>query len=130
MNTAAKNEPEVFVHKDGHHYDIVYSVSPMGDYAKGGAVIEFRDVTEEKKIERERMESILMNEQQSSQYRNWEADYLNDSLTLLLVRIKESELHKASMTSFVSFVCHELRNPLQGVTSGAVSSMLGICFAH
>lgn len=24
------------------------------------------------------------------------------------------------MTSFVSFVCHELRNPLQGVTSGAV----------
>lgn len=81
--------------------DIVYSVSPVGDNASGGAVIEFRDVTEEKRIERERMDALLMNEQQS-------------------IRIKESEVHKANMTSFVSFVCHELRNPLQGVTSSAV----------
>src|ERR1700722_19194260 len=36
------------------------------------------------------------------------------------VRIKAAEVHKANMTSFVSFVCHELRNPLQGVTSSAV----------
>lgn len=47
--------------------DIVYSVSPVGDYASGGAVIEFRDVTEEKRIERERLNAILMNEQQSGQ---------------------------------------------------------------
>lgn len=40
----------------------------MGDYASGGAVIEFRDVTEEKTIERERLNAILMNEQQSSLY--------------------------------------------------------------
>lgn len=78
----------------------MYSVSPAGDYASGGSVIEFRDVTEQKQIERERLNAILMNEQQS-------------------IRIKESETHKANMTSFVSFVCHELRNPLQGVTSGA-----------
>lgn len=58
-------------------------------------MIEFRDVTEEKRIERERMNAMLLNEQQS-------------------VRIKESDVHKANMTSFVSFVCHELRNPLQG----------------
>ncbi|GAB7354228.1 hypothetical protein MBLNU459_g4770t1 [Dothideomycetes sp. NU459] len=96
QGTAAKNGAEVFVHKD----DIVYSVSPIGDPALGESVIEFRDVTDEKRIERERLNAILMNEQQS-------------------IRIKESEVHKANMTSFVSFVCHELRNPLQGVTSSA-----------
>src|SRR3954447_10230147 len=36
------------------------------------------------------------------------------------VRIKAAEAHKANMTSFVSFVCHELHNPFQGVTSSAV----------
>lgn len=66
QGTAAKNESEVFVHKDGHHYDIVYSVSPIGDYASGGSVIEFRDVTDERRIERERLNALLMNEQQSS----------------------------------------------------------------
>jgi PAS domain S-box-containing protein len=98
--TAAKNESEVFVHKDGHHYDIEYSVSPIGEYSTGGAVIEFRDVTEQKKLERERLNAILMTEQQS-------------------IQIKADVAHKTNMTSFVSFVCHELRNPLQGVTSSA-----------
>lgn len=77
--------------------DIAYSVSSVGgNYALGGSVIEFRDVTEENRIERERMNAMLLNEQQSA-------------------RIKESDVHKANMTSFVSFVCHELRNPLQGI---------------
>jgi len=97
---AVQNETEVFVHKNGQFYDIVYSVSPIGDYASGGSVIEFRDVTDTKRIENERLNAILKNEEQS-------------------IRIKESENHKADMASFVSFVCHELRNPLQGVTSSA-----------
>ena len=97
---AAQNETEVFVHKNGQFYDIVYSVSPIGDYASGGSVIEFRDVTDTKRLENERLTAILKNEEQS-------------------IRIKESENHKADMASFVSFVCHELRNPLQGVTSSA-----------
>lgn len=96
--TEAINESEVFVHKNGSFYDIVYSVSPIGDYASGGAVIEFRDVTAQKKLERERLAAIVQNEQQS-------------------VLIKASEEHKANMSSFVSFVCHELRNPLQGISS-------------
>ena len=57
-------------------------------------------MTEQKKIERERLNAILMTEQQS-------------------IRIKADDVHKTNMTSFVSFVCHELRNPLQGVTSSA-----------
>ncbi|MCJ1399034.1 hypothetical protein MMC11_002236 [Xylographa trunciseda] len=80
--------------------DIEYSVSPIGDYASGGAVIEFRDVTEQKRIERERLNAVLMTEQQS-------------------IRIKADDVHKGNMTSFVSFICHEIRNPLQGVTSSA-----------
>ncbi|KAK5279223.1 hypothetical protein BJ546DRAFT_113803 [Cryomyces antarcticus] len=98
--TTAKNESEIFVHKDGHHYDIVYSVSAVGDYASGGSVIEFRDVTEEKRLDQERMNAILVNEQQS-------------------IRTKESEAHKANLDSFVSFVCHELRNQLQGATTSS-----------
>lgn len=100
----AMNESEVFVHKNGSFYDIVYSVSPIGDYASGGAVIEFRDVTAQKKLERERLAAIVQNEQQS-------------------VLIKASEDHKANMASFVSFVCHELRNPLQGISSATVGLM-------
>ena len=47
--------------------DIVWSISPIGNYASGGSVIEFRDVTEEKKIEQERLQAMLMNEQQSGE---------------------------------------------------------------
>ena len=43
-----------------------YSISPIGSHASVGAVIEFRDVTEQKRIECERMNAILMTEQQSS----------------------------------------------------------------
>jgi PAS domain S-box-containing protein len=96
--TVAHNEPEMFLHKDGHHFDIEFSVSPIENYSTGGAIVEFRDVTKQKRIERERINAILMNEQQSS-------------------RIAADQAHKENMASFVSFVCHELRNPLQGVTS-------------
>jgi PAS domain S-box-containing protein len=96
--TVAHNEPEKFLHKDGHHFDIEFSVSPIENYATGGAIIEFRDVTKQKKMERERLNAIRVNEQQSS-------------------RIAADQAHKENMTSFVSFICHELRNPLQGVTS-------------
>jgi hypothetical protein len=51
--------------------DIVYSVSPIGDYASGGAVIEFRDVTSQKKLERERLAAIVQNEQQSGKFGNF-----------------------------------------------------------
>jgi hypothetical protein len=46
--------------------DIEYSISPIGNYDSGGAVIEFRDVSEQKKMERERLNAILTAEQQSS----------------------------------------------------------------
>jgi signal transduction histidine kinase len=98
--------------------DIEYSISPIGNYASGGAVIEFRDVTEQKKMERERLNAILMTEQQSGAQAA--TNYKNTLSLHDTVRIQADQVHKANMTSFVSFVCHELRNPLQGVTSSAV----------
>lgn len=31
------------------------------------------------------------------------------------IRIKEEQVHKARMTEFIDFVCHEVRNPLHGI---------------
>ena len=44
---------EIFVHKDGHFFDVAYAASPIHD-ANGdavGTVIELRDITERKRIE-------------------------------------------------------------------------------
>lgn len=48
----------------------------MGNYATGGSVIEFRDVTEEKNIEIERMSALLMTEQQSGRFRRLSKHYI------------------------------------------------------
>ncbi|KAI5272701.1 hypothetical protein E4T47_04001 [Aureobasidium subglaciale] len=111
--TEATNESEVFVHKNGSFY---------GDYASGGAVIEFRDVTSQKRLEKERLAAIVQNEQQSARRlvvhtEEEERTVRNMIADLWKVLIKASENHKANMASFVSFVCHELRNPLQGIIS-------------
>ncbi|KAI5251828.1 hypothetical protein E4T42_04021 [Aureobasidium subglaciale] len=140
--------------------DIEYSVSAIGDYASGGAVIEFRDVTSQKRLEKERLAAIVQNEQQSGALPQFWRRRIAQSLVdqnshvahaflkasclvlcestvwrlvghteemegivrdmiadLWKVLIKASENHKANMASFVSFVCHELRNPLQGIIS-------------
>lgn len=97
---SVKDANEVFVHKDGHFYDITFSVSPVGEYGSSGSVIEFRDVSDQRKMEKERLEAILESQQTS----------------LLL---QSTEKHKEAMSSFISFICHELRNPLQGITASA-----------
>src|SRR5215213_1046177 len=45
---------ELFIHKDGHHFDVAFAASPIRD-ASGeavGTVIEVRDITQSKEIER------------------------------------------------------------------------------
>jgi len=98
--SSVKDANEVFVHKDGHFYDITFSVSPVGEYGSSGSVIEFRDVSDQRMMEKERLEAILESQQTS----------------LLL---QSTEKHKEAMSSFISFICHELRNPLQGITASA-----------
>jgi len=115
-NVSVQNHPEVFVHKvglrsshisvlwltfqDGHFYDVVFSISPIGDNYASGAMIEFRDVSEQRRMERERLDAILDNQQKS-------------------IVLKESQTHKEALANFVAFLAHESRNPLQGITASA-----------
>ncbi|MEP6703722.1 MAG: ATP-binding protein [Acidobacteriota bacterium] len=50
---AQQKGEELFVHKDGHFYDVAFAASPILDAAgeAAGTVIEVRDITERKKIE-------------------------------------------------------------------------------
>lgn len=58
-----------------------------------GCVIEFRDVSEERNMEQDRIKATLTAKHQD-------------------IRIKEAILHKQKMTQFVDYIAHELRNPL------------------
>lgn len=53
---------EVFVHKDGHFYDVAFTASPVRDDGGEtiGTIIEVREITEEKRNERAR--ELLMRE--------------------------------------------------------------------
>lgn len=63
-------------------------------------MIEFRDVSEQRRMERERLDAILDNQQKS-------------------IVLKESQTHKEALANFVAFLAHESRNPLQGITASA-----------
>jgi PAS domain S-box-containing protein len=103
-NSSAKlvpmqNQEEVFVDKFGRLFPVMWSVAPLErDGRTVGAVIEFRDVTEEKERERERMEAKVSAEQEE-------------------VRRQEAEMHRVRMSEFVDLICHEMRNPLHGIAA-------------
>jgi len=63
-------------------------------------MIEFRDVSERRRMERERLDAILDNQQKG-------------------IVLKESQHHKEELARFVAFLAHESRNPLQGITASA-----------
>ena len=89
-----QNQTEVFVKKDGTLFPVIWSCAPLERLGKTvGAVIEFRDVTEERKLEQERFQANLVSNQQQ-------------------IRIKEAESHRQRMSQFVDYIAHELRNPL------------------
>jgi len=51
-------------------------------------MIEFRDVTEQRRMERERLDAILDNQQKG-------------------IVLKESQNHKEELANFVAFLAHE-----------------------
>ncbi|KAI9137086.1 hypothetical protein BKA69DRAFT_1128532 [Paraphysoderma sedebokerense] len=94
-----QNQEEVFVDKYGRLFPVVWSIAPLEKDGKTvGAVLEFRDVTEEKAAEAERLKTKLEAEQQ-------------------LVRAQEADAHRRVLTEFVDYVCHEIRNPLHGIAA-------------
>lgn len=97
-NESVQDAEEVFVDRNGRYFDIRYSVAPLSGGYQYGAVIEFRDVTEEKRRERQRLTAMMDNEHQAA-------------------RVRHEELMRAQMSGFVDFVAHEVRNPLHGITA-------------
>lgn len=92
--TRLTNQEDVFFRKDGSPFPVVWSCSPISKLGRSiGAVLEFRDVTEEKALEKEKIKITLMNKHQE-------------------ITIREANASKQRMTQFLDYIAHELRNPL------------------
>ena len=66
---------------------------------------EFRDVSEEVRLEEDRMKALRQNEQKSA-------------------KIKQEEFLRQNMAVFTDFLCHEVRNPLHGIAANKSESSL------
>jgi hypothetical protein len=87
-----------------------YSVAPLRGGYEHGAVIEFRDISEEKQLEHERMEARLQTEQQTE-------------------RVKQEEKHRKQMGEFIDYVCHEVRNVSTRKCIVTLARTLRICLS-
>lgn len=92
--TRVTNQSDTFYRKDGSPFPVIWSCSPISKLGKSiGAVLEFRDVTEEKALEKDKLKATLMNKHQE-------------------ITIREANASKQRMTQFLDYIAHELRNPL------------------
>jgi PAS domain S-box-containing protein len=86
-----QNQQEIFCDRWGRLFPVVWSVAPL---AKGGrtigAVIEFRDVTHERKTEAEKLRLLVEKEGERA-------------------KMEEAEAHRGRMAEFVDYICHEIR---------------------
>jgi PAS domain S-box-containing protein len=90
---------EVFVHKDGHFYQVAFTASPIREGGRAvGTVIEVRDVTNEKQAARER-ELLLGREREARE----EVETLND-----IGRIISAELDLQKLVQAVTDAATEL----------------------
>lgn len=92
----AQGVEEVFVRKDGTLFPVICAVAPLSKGGRTvGAVIEFRDVTEERKREDERLSALREAEEHQRK------------------RAAEAEAFRIKQERFIDTVCHELRNPVR-----------------
>lgn len=103
--TRETNHPDTFWRKDGTPFPVMWSCSPISKLGRPiGAVLEFRDVTEEKALEKDKLKAILMTKHQE-------------------ITIKEANASKQRMTQFLDYIAHELRNPLVSLKPCCMDSM-------
>lgn len=83
-----QNEEEIFIRKDGSYFPVSFSVSPLKDGGGGvvGSILEFRDITKEKKA--------------------------NEVLRTALTRAEEATLAKSQ---FLANMSHEIRTPMNAI---------------
>jgi PAS domain S-box-containing protein len=73
---------EVFVHKDGHFYEVAFAASPIREGESiVGAVLEVQDITERRRVEEELRESAtrLQFTLESAQVGDWDLDLTTDA---------------------------------------------------
>jgi PAS domain S-box-containing protein len=94
---------ETFIHKDGHFYPVAFTASPIiQNGVPIGTVIEVRDTTEEKRIQKE----LRTKEKQAMQM-------LEEK-----VRERTSELQKINheLMQFTSVASHDLKEPVRKIS--------------
>lgn len=95
---AAQEVEEVFVRKDGTIFPVICAVAPLSKSGRTvGAVIEFRDVTEERRRENERLSALRDAEEHQRR------------------RAAEAEAFRVKQERFIDTICHEIRNPINGI---------------
>lgn len=85
--SVAQNQTEVFVDKHGRLFPVIWSVRPIvSSMGRGmGAVIEFRDVTEESAKEQERLAAILESQRSA-------------------LKAEEAARQRKNMTTFIDYL--------------------------
>jgi PAS domain S-box-containing protein len=96
-----KDQHEIFNHRSGRLFPVVFSVAPLSSRGRTvGAVIEFRDVTHERKTEEDKLKLLVQAEAERT-------------------KMAASQLSQQKLAQFVDYICHEIRNPLHGKSSGS-----------
>jgi hypothetical protein len=71
-NEAIQDAEETFVSRSGRLFPVKYSVAPLNGGYQHGAVVEFRDISEEKQLEQEWMMALLQTEQKTERVKQEE----------------------------------------------------------
>ncbi len=110
--TPLGRDTEVFWRKDGSSFSVHYVSSPMVvGGIKHGAVVTFRDISEETRIR----QALLDNETKLQQANETLESRVRDRTRELVLALESAELAKRSRGQFLANMSHEIRTPMNSV---------------